>query len=209
MAPFAREKGISRRNWLLAGLAIPLFRARADNNLIVTYDGDNLYPVAPSLHFLTGRVLDRLRDSGDIQAFISRLSLFHQDSDLPLRSAAARFVVSYSIWEERFKVTIPGPTARSVEGLTAPEAEAWCMSNLAISASGLAPAKPFRMRLELRPVPQRDLSRVLGDSGLSISSMIEILGRKAGVDEKLQILQTGWMRLIDLPRLKGRPPRNG
>jgi len=66
MAQPSRESraaaGISRRCWLMAGLAIPLFRARAASNLTATYDGDNLYPLAPSLHFLTGKVLDRLRD---------------------------------------------------------------------------------------------------------------------------------------------------
>ena len=42
---------ISRRSWLLAGLAIPLFRARAADPLKVTYDGDNLHVAAPDLAF--------------------------------------------------------------------------------------------------------------------------------------------------------------
>lgn len=212
MAQPSRESiaavGISRRGWLLAGVAIPLFQARAASNLSATYDGDLLYPVAPNLHFLTGKVLDRLRDSADVQVFVSQLTLFHQGADVPVRQSRARFVVSYSIWEEKFKVAIPGSAARSAEGLSAAEAQTWCLENVAISASGLAPDKPFRMRFELRSVQPRDLSRVLGDLGLSLTNMIEIFSRKAG-DDPHWSLETGWLRLLDLPRLSGRPARRG
>jgi hypothetical protein len=212
MAKPSRESGavagISRRSWLMAGLAIPLFRARAASTLTATYDGDNLYPVAPSLHFLTGKVLDRLRDSADIQVFVSQLTLFREEGGPPVRQAHAEFVVSYSIWEEKFKVAIPGSAARSQEGLSAAEAEAWCMENVAISASGLAPDKPFRMRFELRSKQPRDLSRVMGDLGISLTGMIEIFSRKPG-DDPHWTLETGWLRLLDLPRLSGRPARRG
>ena len=147
MAQPSRESraaaGISRRGWLIAGLAIPLLRARAAAKLSVEYDGDLLYPVAPSLHFLTGKVLDRLRDSADTQAFISQLTLFYEDGEA-VRQKRARFVVSYSLWEEKFKVAIPDSAARSAAGLSAAQAEAWCLENVAISSSGLAPDKPFR-----------------------------------------------------------------
>lgn len=197
--------GMSRRGWLMAGLAIPLFRARAASNLTAKYDGDLLYPVAPNLHFLTGKVLDRLRDSADIQVFVSQLQLFHPDDAAPLRQAHARFVVSYNIWEEKFKVAIPG--LGSQEGLSAAEAEKWCLENTTISASGIPPDKPFRMRFELRSVPPRDLSRVMGDLGISFSSLVEFFSRKSGGAESYPPLETGWLRLLDLPRLSGRPAR--
>jgi hypothetical protein len=211
MAQTSRESraavGISRRGWLLAGLAIPLFRARAASKLNVEYDGDLLYPVAPSLHFLAGKVLDRLKDSADIQVFVSQLTLFYEDGET-LRQTRSRFVVSYSLWEENFNVTITGSTTRSREGLSQAEAEAWCLENAAISASGLAPDRPFRMRFELRSVQQRDLSRVMGDLGISLTSMIEIFSRKPGGGESYPPLETGLLRLRDLPRLSGRPARH-
>jgi hypothetical protein len=209
MAQPSRESraaaGISRRGWLIAGLAIPLFGAWAASKLSVEYDGDLLYPVAPSLHFLTGKVLDRLRDSADTQAFISQLTLFYEDGAVVSRKPT-RFVVSYSLWEEKFKVAIPG-SARSQEGLSAAQAEAWCLEYSAISASGLAPDKPFRMRFELRSVQPRDLSRVMGDVGISLTTMIDIFSRQAGGGESYPPLETGWLRLRDLPRLAGRPAR--
>jgi len=175
--------------------------------LSVQYDGDLLYPVAPSLHFLTGKVLDRLRDSADIQVFVSQLTLFRQDGSLPVKPAHARFVVSYSIWEEKFKVAIPGSAARSAEGLSRAEAETWCLENVAISSSGLAPEKPFRMQFDLRSVQPRDLSRVMGDLGISLTSMIEIFSRRPGGEDFHRTLETDWLRLFDLPRLSGRPAR--
>jgi len=199
--------GISRRGWLMAGLAIPLFRARAASDLGATYDGDNLYPVAPNLHFLTDKVLNRLRDSADTQAFVSQLTLFYEDGGAPVRQKRDRFVVSYSIWDENFTVAIPGSAVRSAGGLSAAKAEAWCLENAAISASGLAPDKPFRMRFELRSVQPRDLSRVMGDLGISLTSMIEIFSRKAGADDPHWTLETAWLRLLDLPRLSGRSAR--
>lgn len=184
-----------------------MFRARAASNFSVTYDGDNLYPVAPDVHFLTPKVVARLRDSADTQAFISQLTIFGGQNDAPIRRTQGRLVVSYSIWEETFKVAIPG--IRSKEGLSAAQAETWCLENLAISASGLDPTQPFRVRFELRSVRRTDLSRVLGDMGISIVSMIDIFSRKAGAGEETWNRETGWLRLIDLPRLSGRPAHHG
>jgi hypothetical protein len=174
-----------------------------------TYDGDNLYPVAPSLHFLTDKVLNRLRDSADTQAFVSQVTLYYEDGGAPVRQKRDRFVVSYSIWDENFTVAIPGSAVRSAGGLSKAKAEAWCLENAFISASGLAPDKPFRMRFELRSVQPRDLSRVMGDLGISLTSMIEIFSRKAGADDPHWMLETGWLRLLNLPRLSGRPARRG
>jgi hypothetical protein len=208
LAKTEREKGTTRRRWLLAGLALPLFRARAAGNLSATYDGDNLYPAAPDFHFLTPKVVARLRDSADTQAFISQLTIFGgQDDASIIRQTHKRLIVSYSIWEETFTVAIPG--LHSQEGLSAAKAESWCLENLAISASGLDPIKPFRMRFELRSVRRQDLSRVIGDMGISLVSMIDIFSRKAGAGEETWTLNTDWLRLFELPRLSGRPAHRG
>jgi hypothetical protein len=199
---------MTRRRWLLAGLALPLFRARAGSAFSATYDGDNLYPVAPDFHFLTPKVVARLRDSADTQAFISQLTIFGGQNEASIiRQTHQRLIVSYSIWEETFTVAIPG--LHSQEGLSAAKAESWCLENLAISASGLDPIKPFHMRFELRSVRRQDLSRVIGDMGISLVSMIDMFSRKAGVGEERWILETGSLRLVELPRLTGRPAHRG
>ena len=65
------------------------------------------------------------------------------------------------------------------------------------------------MRFELRSVRRADLNSVLGEMGISIMSMIDIFSRKAGAGEEQWTRETGWLRLIDLPRLSGRPARRG
>jgi hypothetical protein len=50
---------------------------------------------------------------------------------------------------------------------------------------------------------------MLGDMGISIVTMIDIFSRKAGAGEDTWIRETGWLRLIDLPRLSGRPAHRG
>ena len=46
-----RDRRMSRRSWLLAGLTTPLLSLSAANPLKVTYDGDNLHVAAPDPAF--------------------------------------------------------------------------------------------------------------------------------------------------------------
>ncbi|HEV3197534.1 MAG TPA: hypothetical protein VGZ73_06490, partial [Bryobacteraceae bacterium] len=66
---------MSRRSWLLAGLGILLLRARAEEPLLVSFDGDNIRVAAPGLHFLTGKPLERLK-AADTVVFDSQITLF-------------------------------------------------------------------------------------------------------------------------------------
>lgn len=208
---------MTRRTWLLAGAAIPLSRAWAASIAPVLgagFDGDNLYPVAPELHFLSGKVLERLRDTADTQTFLSQVTLL-VGSDVPLRRVAARFVVSYSIWEEKFKVSILAPVNMSKEGMSQRDAERWTLDNLsgnlAISTVGLAPDQPFKLKFEMRAPQSRDLLKSFnGGHGLSLSeAMIEYFSRKASASDSPISLESTWLRLRDLPRMFGRAARMG
>jgi hypothetical protein len=207
MARNARTRAISRRGWLLAGLATPLFRGRAGENLAAVFDGDMLRPLAPALHFLTGKALYRL-ESAQTVVFLSQLTLFHDDHATIFRRTPQRFFVSFDIWEEKFKVTIPGAVPESKLGLTAAQAESWCLENLAISALGMAPERLFWLRFELRTADPKDLSGVVGDTGISISGLIELFSRKPGVKDPNWVLETR-LRLADLDRSPSRRARIG
>jgi hypothetical protein len=185
-----------------------LCRARAANDLSVVYDGDNLRPVVPTLHILTGRPLKRLEEAEEV-AFASWLSLFTIDQSVAFHQAYGRFVVSYDIWEQKFKVTIPGPAPRSRENQTAAQVEAWCLDNLAISASGLPADRPFFLRLELRTEQRRELSSVLTDPGISlVKPLVELFSRKARPDEPhWGPFESPRLRLSELVRMPGRGMR--
>ncbi|MCU1275114.1 MAG: hypothetical protein JWO48_2545, partial [Bryobacterales bacterium] len=139
---------ISRRSWLLAGLAIPLSNVRAANFLNVRYDGDTLRVAAPSLHFLVGKPLERLKDAAAV-AYVAQLDLL-TDARIPVQTQRARFVVSYALWEEKFSVTQLGKTPRTVDGLSASATEAWCFEGLALSTLGVPPDRYFWLRFEMR-----------------------------------------------------------
>jgi hypothetical protein len=209
MPPPARGIQISRRSWLLAGLAVPVFPARSAPPIGVAFDGDSLRVSAPSLHFLAGKPLGRLKDAATV-VFLSQLTLFGDNHDTVIRRVPDRFVVSYDLWEEKFSVTQLGSARRSTSRLlSASEAEAWCLEGLAISAMGLAPDRPFWLRFELRTAGQRDLSSGAGEPGLSLRSLIELFSRQPEPDDPNWTREAGPLRLGDLPRPTGRGARTG
>jgi len=205
----ARDNRITRRSWLLAGLVIPLSRARAaaEPLLHVSFDGDNIHVAAPSLHFLTGKPLERLRDAATV-VFLSQLTLYNDAFITPFRRNPERIVVSYDLWEEKFAVSIPGPAARSTSHLEAAQAEAWVIDGLAISALGMDPSRPFWLKFELHATNPSDLYKLVGDSGISVSVLIEMVTRQRGADNSHFTLMAGPLRLADLPRTP-RAPRIG
>lgn len=197
MAHFAREK-ISRRSWLLAGLAASLSRARAAANLSVIFDGDNLRVAAPQLHFLSGKSLARLKDASTV-VFLSQITIFGDDHGTVFRRAPERLTISYDLWEEKFQVVL-AVDRRSASRLSLAGAEAWCLDNLAISSLGMAPNRPFWLRFELREADPREFASVIGDPGISLRGLIERFARKPGADEARWTLEAGPLRLADLHR---------
>lgn len=214
MALRARDIRISRRRWLLAGLAIPLSGLRAaaaDDPLEVTFDGDNIHVAAPGLHFLTGKPLERLKNAATV-VFVSQITLFSDDrGTIFRRPIAERLIVSYSLWEEKFSVTIRGADfTRTVPRLlTAQQAESWCIENLAISSLGLAPDRPFWLRFELRGTDQKDLSSLLNETGISLTRLIQIVSEKRGPRDPYWKRDAGPLRLMDLRRVVASRGRNG
>lgn len=208
MAQPARRDRISRRSWLLAGLGMSVFRLRAAEPLTVLFDGDNLHVSAPTLHFLSGKPLQRLKD-GDTVTYLSQLTLYKDAFVTPLRRAnVERFVISYNIWaDDKFSVTVPG--GRSANNLSLKATETWCLENLAIGATGLAPDTPFWLRFDMHTATERDLSELVGDRGLNLHNLVLLLGRRAGPDDPSWTLEAGPLRLADLVRMPGRGSRNG
>ena len=202
MANAARDSLISRRRWLMAGLAIPLCRARASQSLNVSFDGDNLRIATPDLHFLTDEPLRRLKNAETV-VFVAQISLFSDAFRTPFRfPVRERLVVSYDLWEEKFAVKIPGVPVPLKSHLAAAQAENWCIDNLAYSALGLPPDRPFWMKFELRATTQRDLTTLMGESGISLTGiMLEILTRKPGPSDPSWVRTAGPLRLAFLPRI--------
>ncbi len=203
----ARDIGISRRRWLLAGLSLPLFGSRTAEPLQVNFDGDNLHVAAPGLHFLTGKPLERLRDAATV-AFLSQLTIYSDDRGTVFRRMPERIIVSYDLWEEKFAVSITGPAARSNSHMGAAQAELWVIDGLAVSALGMDPNRQFWLQFELRTSDRREWSQLVGETGISLSSLLDWMTRQRGPDDAYWTRSAGPFRLVDLPRTP-RGPRNG
>lgn len=209
MALLARDVRISRRSLLLAGLGIPLLNARAEalETLSLSFDGDNIHVGPPGLHFIRGKPLERLK-AADTVVFLSQITVFSDSQGTVFRRVAERLVLSYAIWEQKYAVAIPG-VSRSISGLTQDQAEAYCIDNMAVSALGLAPNKPFWLRFELRAATPKELSELVGDSGISLRGLVKFFGRKSTPDEPTWLGSAGPLRLTDLPRSLARRSRIG
>src|SRR5579871_380486 len=172
------ERGhrITRRSCLLAGLGIPLLRAASDESLVVSFDGDNIRVAVPGFHFLTGKPLERLK-AADTVVFDSQVTLFNDERGTSIfhHPVTERLIFSYDLWEQKFSVTVKavGTTNRSKSLMTAPQAEAFALGELAINALGLAPDVPFWLRFDLVVRSNKDLSSAVGDSGISVTGLLQ------------------------------------
>jgi hypothetical protein len=199
----SRDNRISRRSWLLAGLATPLSSTRAADPLGIRYDGDTLRLAPSGIHFLAGKPLERLKDGASV-AYVIQLDLFNEQR-ISVRQQHGRFVVSHDLWEETFSVTQLGRTSRSADGMSAPAAETWCFDALSLSTLGLSTSQLFWLRFEMRTGGPSDLEGDL-PNGISLKSIIDLLGRKRQVDAHWGPMETR-LRLADLPRVAGRGAR--
>ena len=201
---------MSRRSWLLAGLATPLFSVRAAESLEVKYDGDNLHLSAPSLHFLVGKPLERLKDGASV-AYIAQVTIFRDDHVTELKRRQGRFVVSYDLWPETFSVSLLSTAAapsRSVDGLSVAAAEAWCMDSLAVNTVGIDPNSYFWLRFELGTADQKEMANVTEQPVVSFRKIVEFFSQKPKAGEPRWEPIERRLRLSDLPRMAGRG-RNG
>jgi len=175
-------------------------------SLTVIWDGDDLRVAAPQLHFLTGKPLERLKDGASV-VFLAQLTLTTDHFASIQRRAPERFIFSYDLWEEKFSVTKLGPGQRMVSHLSSSAAEAWCLDNIAMSASGLPQDRPFWLRFELRAAEPKDEAAVIGESGVNLTRLIEIFSRRPRDQQPQWTAEAGPLLLNELKRIVGRAAR--
>jgi hypothetical protein len=106
------------------------------------------------------------------------------------------------LWEEKFSVTQLGSSPRTVEGLSTVAAESWCLNQIVIPTTNLAPDRYYWLRFNLRTGNPRDFAAE-DSPGISIKRLIDILSRKPSPELHWGPLEAR-VRLADLPRLAGR-----
>lgn len=192
----SRGLQISRRGWLMAGLLVPLFRARAADLPLVYYEDDKLHISSLGLHFLRGKSLTRLKD-GDTVEYVATVSLFRDRFVTPIKRVENHFLVSYDILGtgDEYSVSTPGPPRRNATNLSQSATETWCLARVAV-APGIAKDQDFWLQLELRTVPPR-MSSILNGQGLHVD-LLEVL--TPGENERQQFRTEHPLRLDDLTK---------
>lgn len=205
-----RPPGLLKRIPLGVALICALPAVLGAQDLAVHLDGDYLRVSLPHINFLDGKPLARLKDGASV-AFWGQLTITSSPTSLnTIAKSWARFAISYDIWEERFSITKIGLTPdsrRTQSHLSAQGAENWCFDNLGIDRSQLPADKPFYVNLDLRIEDPKDQISIIGDPGINITRMIELLGRPSHSAEPHWLKSSGPFRLEDLKRTEVRGTR--
>lgn len=175
----------------------------ASNTLAVRLDGDYLRVSLPTIDFLKGKPLDRLKDGASV-AFIGQVTITTSPNSLtPVARSVARFALSYDIWEERFSVTKIGQSPesrRTAAHLSTQATEAWCLDNLVIDRSQIPADKEFYVQLDLRAEDPKDELGIIGDPGINLTRLIEMFGRPPRSPQERWLFNSGPLRLADLKK---------
>ena len=131
------------------GILVRVRSGHARRRLLLSWHDNRLEFSAPRVHFLTGKPLDRLHNAADVP-FDFQITLWSDTHSHLFNRTAARFVVSYDVWEETFSVMKLQTPRKMASHLTDRAAEAWCLSQLPVDVAGLDDAQKFWARLEIR-----------------------------------------------------------
>lgn len=194
--------------WLIATFLSGLAFAMAAEELILSTAESRLEFSAPRLHFLVGKPLERLRNASEVP-FDFKITLWSGTRSHVLRQAQDRFVVSYDLWEEKFAVTKLVTPRRTARHLTDAAAEAWCLQQMSQDVTGVGANEPLWARLEIRAQDGKEAGLPFGrgnitDSGISLTSLIEIFSRPAATTQPHWQVETGPVTLDELRRVRRR-----
>jgi len=190
--------------WLVAAFVSGLALAMFAEELILNWRDNRLEFSAPRVHFLIGKPLERLHKAAQVP-FDFQITLWAKNRTQEFLKVPQRFVISYDLWEESFRVVkVHGPPPRMASHLTASQAEKWCLEQMPVDVSGLAGNEPFWARVDIRaqdgkPGPLFGRESIT-ESGISLNSLIDIFSRPAQREQPHWTLDAGPMTLDELKR---------
>ncbi len=171
-----------------AGLSV------SSQDLFVRRASNEIHVVAPRLHFLTGKTLERLHDGAAVP-FDFQFTISAGSKNNVIARAFERFTVSYDVWQQKFSVVRLRDFHRSGLSLSAAAAEAWCVDNIALPAAGLPVGAELWAHLEIRGVDQKNSALMGPDPGISITTLIELFSRPPRSQQDRWTLESAAFRL--------------
>jgi hypothetical protein len=192
------KRSLAAQIFVQALLCLELLGLNASSeDLFVRRFAEQIHIIAPRLHFLSGKSLQRLHD-GAIVPFDFQLSISAGLKTNLVQRAVERFSVSYDVWEEKFRVVRLRDFRKSNAGLSATAAETWCLENLFIPSAGLPADKELWARLDVRTAEPKELVPSTADSGISIPALIQLLSRPPRPQQDHWMLESASFHLADL-----------
>jgi len=115
--------------WFILAFVCGLAFAMVAEELTVHWRDNRLELAAPRVHFLKGKPLELLHNAASVP-FNFNVTLWSQNRSHIYARNFESFVISYDLWEEKFKVVKTQSPVATVGNLTAEAAEAWCMRQM-------------------------------------------------------------------------------
>jgi hypothetical protein len=189
---------VTRRLWLATVFSAPAGWSLAVPRLLIRREGpSSLRVAAPQIRFLTGKSLEQLKNGATV-SFALQVSITSSEfASNFLSRMFDRFVVSYDLWEEKFKATRPGPPLREASRLSVPACEAWCLDELVPIPAALTASRPFWIKLELRVEDPKEWAAIVGEPGINLNRLVELFSRPPRVTQSLTET-AGPLKLQDL-----------
>jgi len=192
--------------WFILAFLCGLAFAMVAEELSISWRDNRLELAAPRVHFLGGRPLELLHNAASVP-FNFNVTLWSQNRNHIYARSFESFIISYDLWEEKFKVVKTQSPVSAVGNLTSEAAEAWCMHQMDVHVAGVGGSEPLWLRLEIRAEDGKDgglFARSgrgsVSDSGLSLSSLIEIFSRPAQQQSHWGPYEVGPITLDEIKR---------
>jgi hypothetical protein len=168
-----------KRRILLLALACLLYLNAPANPESISAErhGDHLQVIAPKLHYISGRALEKLHN-GSMITYVLKLIVTPQHAKEIAFVLQERFAISFDLWEEKFSVVQRKPDGRSASRLAASTAEAWCLENMPIPVRSVPEHQPFMIRLECFIEEDEEKENTESHSGLTLAALIDAFSRK-------------------------------
>jgi hypothetical protein len=191
--------------WLVAAFVSGFGLAMLAEDLALRWHNNLLEFSAPRLHFLTGKPLERLHNGAQVP-FDLQVSLYSGTRDHLCCQLAERFLVSYSVWEEHFRVIKTHSPIQIVDHLDAAGAEAWCLKQMPLDPGTLGESEKFWARVDVR-VPPHDGKSVspfgrdsISESGINLTGLIELFSRPPASTQFHNMSESGPWTLEEVKR---------
>ena len=166
-------------------------------DVILRRHEDQLRFTAPKIHFVGGHTMDRLKEGNavpiDFQATIAAGT-----RQIVVERLVERFIVSYDLWEESYKV-VRLSQRKSASNLTAAQAEAWCFDNLGIPTANIPRNQPLYFKLEIRADDSAARQPLFGAAdNFNLAALVNLFSRPAEREQPHWTKEVGPFGYTDL-----------